>query len=100
MKFRRLITIAALVFGAWLGMASLEQGRVGVAPAAAAQGCGPGFHRGPYGYCRPNAYGRYYGVPRYYYRGGYYGRPYYGYRRPYYGRPYYGYRGGYYRRRY
>ena len=24
-------------------------------PAAeAAQGCGPGFHRGPYGHCRPN----------------------------------------------
>jgi hypothetical protein len=25
-----------------------------VAPADAAQGCGPGFHRGPYGHCRPN----------------------------------------------
>ena len=25
-----------------------------VAPANAAQGCGAGFHRGPYGHCRPN----------------------------------------------
>lgn len=25
-----------------------------VAPADAAQGCGPGGHRGPYGHCRPN----------------------------------------------
>jgi hypothetical protein len=25
-----------------------------VAPADAAQGCGRGFHRGPYGHCRPN----------------------------------------------
>jgi hypothetical protein len=23
-------------------------------PAMAAQGCGPGGHRGPYGHCRPN----------------------------------------------
>ncbi|MBV9747782.1 MAG: hypothetical protein JO157_03100 [Acetobacteraceae bacterium] len=28
------------------------------APANAAQGCGPGGHRGPYGHCRPNGYGR------------------------------------------
>ncbi|HEX4736822.1 MAG TPA: hypothetical protein VH331_04585 [Allosphingosinicella sp.] len=27
---------------------------VASAPADAAQGCGPGFHRGPYGHCRPN----------------------------------------------
>jgi hypothetical protein len=25
-----------------------------IAPAEARQGCGPGFHRGPYGACRPN----------------------------------------------
>lgn len=25
-----------------------------VAPAEARQGCGGGFHRGPYGHCRPN----------------------------------------------
>ena len=32
-------------------------------PADAAQGCGPGFHRGPYGRCFPNGrgYGRGYG---------------------------------------
>lgn len=27
---------------------------VSVAPAHAAQGCGPGGHRGYYGHCRPN----------------------------------------------
>ena len=26
----------------------------GVTAANAAQGCGPGFHRGAYGHCRPN----------------------------------------------
>jgi hypothetical protein len=26
----------------------------GFGAAEAAQGCGPGFHRGPYGGCRPN----------------------------------------------
>src|SRR3954470_23257389 len=26
----------------------------GLGAAEAAQGCGPGFHRGPYGGCRPN----------------------------------------------
>ena len=25
-----------------------------VTPADARDGCGPGFHRGPYGHCRPN----------------------------------------------
>ena len=25
-----------------------------LAPAEAAQGCRPGFHRGPYGHCRPD----------------------------------------------
>jgi hypothetical protein len=29
-----------------------------VSPADARQGCGPGFHRGPYGHCRPNRDGR------------------------------------------
>lgn len=46
-----------------------------------AGGCGPGWHRGPYGGCRP---------------GGYYGRPVYR-RGPVYGRPMYG-RGYGYRR--
>jgi hypothetical protein len=36
---------------------------LGAASAAeAAQGCGIGFHRGPYGYCRPNG-GRVVAVP-------------------------------------
>ncbi len=36
-------------------IASLLGGTLLAASAAqAAQGCGPGFHRGPWGYCRPN----------------------------------------------
>ncbi|KAB1072521.1 GCG_CRPN prefix-to-repeats domain-containing protein [Methylobacterium planeticum] len=86
------LAFAALAFGAWLGMGSLEKGRIGVETAAAAGGCGPGFHRGPYGGCRPNVYGGYYGAPGYY-RGGVYGYRrggVYGYR----GGGAYGYRGG------
>jgi len=37
--------IGIVAVAAVLGMAS---------SAEAAQGCGIGFHRGPYGYCRPN----------------------------------------------
>ncbi len=69
--------IAALLLGSLLGF--------GAAPAQAAQGCGPGFHRTAYGYCRPN-YGGYYGAPGYY-RGGYAYRGAYG-RRVYGGRAY------------
>ncbi|MDV2983830.1 UNVERIFIED_CONTAM: hypothetical protein Q9R58_05890 [Methylobacteriaceae bacterium AG10] len=71
---------------AWLAFGSVERGIVGVSPAQAAGGCGVGFHRGPYGACRPNAYGGYYGRPGYYggygYRGGavYGGRAVYGHR--------------------
>ncbi|MDP4004564.1 hypothetical protein Q8W67_13965 [Methylobacterium sp. NEAU K] len=36
--------------------------------AQARDGCGPGFHRGFYGYCRPN-----FGPPRLVYRPGFYG---------------------------
>ncbi|WP_418291968.1 GCG_CRPN prefix-to-repeats domain-containing protein [Methylobacterium durans] len=99
MKPLRLTMLAALVFGALLGMGRIETGGVGVGTAEAAGGCGPGFHRGPYGACRPNYYGGYYG-PRYGYgyRGGVvYGRGAYGYRGGYYGRRVYGgrgYRGG------
>jgi hypothetical protein len=51
-----------------------------------AGGCGIGFHRGPYGGCRPNGYGYgVVGVPAYGYGGYGYGYP--GYR--------YGYHGGY-----
>jgi hypothetical protein len=58
---------------------------LGAEPARAAQGCGPGFHRNVYGYCRPN-YGGAYGGPVY--RGGAYGyRGVYG-RRVYGGRVY------------
>ncbi|MFE1598319.1 GCG_CRPN prefix-to-repeats domain-containing protein [Methylobacterium sp. ID0610] len=82
----RLMLLAALTLGAWLGTGSLDQGRLGVATAQAAGGCGIGFHRGPYGGCRPNVYGGYYGAPGYYgYRGGGYG---------YRGGGVYGYRGG------
>jgi hypothetical protein len=42
MKSILLVTLAA---GAMLAATS---------PADAAQGCGPGGHRGPYGHCRPN----------------------------------------------
>ena len=35
---------------------ALAVGTIGfAAPAVARQGCGGGFHRGPYGHCRPNA---------------------------------------------
>lgn len=69
-----------------VGLAALAFGGLAAAPASAApagpglggllapeapvtqvaQGCGPGFARGPYGRCRP-MYGRpYYGAPRVY----------------------------------
>ncbi|GEP02909.1 hypothetical protein MOX02_09470 [Methylobacterium oxalidis] len=85
--------IAALVLGALLGMGRLEKGGIGVGTAEAAGGCGIGFHRGPYGGCRPNYYGGYYGPGYYGFRGG----GVYGYRGGYYGRRVYGgrvYRGG------
>lgn len=41
----RKILLAMLAAGAAL---------TAVAPAGARQGCGPGAHRGPGGYCRPN----------------------------------------------
>jgi hypothetical protein len=40
-----------------LGVAS-ALAMIASTPAAARQGCGPGFHRGPNGMCRPNR-GRY-----------------------------------------
>jgi hypothetical protein len=39
-----------LVFAAIAASTAL----VAAHPAEAAQGCGPGGHRGPYGHCRPN----------------------------------------------
>ena len=53
----KLVLMAALAGGAMIA---------GTAPADAAQGCGPGFHRGPYGRCFPNrgpGYGPGYGGP-------------------------------------
>jgi hypothetical protein len=39
----------------YLFAAVLVAGAVaGLGAASAAQGCGPGYHRGPYGGCRPN----------------------------------------------
>ena len=77
----RRILIATLSAGALLTMAAVAQAMPfgKGAPSTdsgitlVAGGCGPGFHRGPYGGCRPNGYG-----PRF-------GRPFYG--RPSYGRP-------------
>lgn len=66
----RLMTLFAVTFVALLGIGPLKQGRIGIGRAEAAGGCGLGFHRGPYGGCRPNGYGGYYGRPGYGYRGG------------------------------
>lgn len=89
MNLLKRMAIGSFVLAAWLGLGSIERGVVGIAPAEAAGGCGVGFHRGPYGGCRPNYYGGY--------RGGvvYGGRAVYG-RRVYGGRVYRGggFRGG------
>ncbi|WP_206245128.1 GCG_CRPN prefix-to-repeats domain-containing protein [Novosphingobium terrae] len=42
---KKTILLAALAVSAALSS---------ITPAQAAGGCGPGFHRGPYGACRPN----------------------------------------------
>ncbi|MBI5264581.1 MAG: hypothetical protein HY852_22535 [Bradyrhizobium sp.] len=50
-----------------LAMAMVASTVVGFSAAAnAAGGCGPGWHRGPYGACRPNA--AVYVAPRVYHR--------------------------------
>ena len=41
----RKIILALVAAGTALGVAP---------PALAREGCGPGFHRGPYGHCQPN----------------------------------------------
>ncbi|GLS43779.1 GCG_CRPN prefix-to-repeats domain-containing protein [Methylobacterium brachythecii] len=91
----RQLALAVFFLVAWLGTGRLDEGRVGIGTAEAAGGCGIGFHRGPYGGCRPNVYG----APGYY-RGGvvYGGRAVYGFRGGYYGRRVYGGRGVYGRR--
>ncbi|WP_455976482.1 GCG_CRPN prefix-to-repeats domain-containing protein [Methylorubrum populi] len=62
MRALRLMALVSLTFAALLGMNSAEPGRIGVGRAEAAGGCGPGFHRGPYGGCRPHVYGGSYGA--------------------------------------
>ena len=76
------IIAAALVAGIAIG---------GATSANAADGCGPGGHRGPYGHCRPNG-GRFVGGPpvlvvgNYYHGRGYWdGRRYYHYRERFHG---------------
>lgn len=83
MKATRTISLAALTLAAMLGLPPIGSGGLGIAAAQAAGGCGPGFHRGPYGACRPNVSG----APGYY---GPRGGGVYGYR----GGARYGYRGG------
>ncbi|APT33552.1 hypothetical protein MCBMB27_04261 [Methylobacterium phyllosphaerae] len=83
MKATRTISLAALTLAAMLGLPPIGSGGLGIAAAQAAGGCGPGFHRGPYGACRLNVSG----APGYY---GPRGGGVYGYR----GGARYGYRGG------
>lgn len=92
----RKLLIATLSSGMMLGTIAVAQAMPfsNVSSASApeitlvAGGCGPGFHRGPYGGCRPNGYAPYYGRPVYrapvyrpVYRGPVYRGP---YRGPYY----------------
>jgi len=84
------IVMAGTILGAILGLGPIERGMIGTATVSAAQGCGPGFHRGVSGFCRPNAYavpGTYRPYGAYGYRGGYAYRGAYG-RRVYGGRAY------------
>jgi len=75
-----------------LGAAVLALGTLAAtgSSAEALDGCGPGFHRDFYGFCRPNLYGpRFYGPV--YYRPAFYGplwrRP-WGWHRAFFHRPY------------
>ena len=72
----RYAAIAALVLGLAAGTAGGAEAR---------DGCGPGFHRGFYGYCRPNLGYRPYAFRPYGYRVGFYGPRWHrwGWRRPY-----------------
>ena len=76
----------ALVFGAALGLATLVGAAqaMPVGPVAAgddaaltlvAGGCGPGFHRGPWGGCRPNFGPRRFYGPRPFYGPGRFAGP-------------------------
>lgn len=77
----KLVGAAVLALGTLVGTGSA---------AEALDGCGAGFHRDFYGFCRPNLYGpRYYGPV--YYRPAFYGplwhRP-WGWHRAFFHRPY------------
>ncbi len=94
--------IAAAIGLSGLAIAPVQAMPIAPLPASApavtlvAGGCGIGFHRGPYGGCRPNGYyggGAVVGVPAYGYHGGYAYRRGYGVHGYHYG--YHGYRGGY-----
>jgi hypothetical protein len=37
-----------------IGAAIVAMAALPATPASAREGCGPGFHRGSYGHCRPN----------------------------------------------
>jgi hypothetical protein len=67
-----------------LGLASVIA-LAAASPAGAMQGCGRGYHRGPYGHCRPNVglagpqvfvVGRFYPGRGYWYNGRWYHRRY------------------------
>ena len=57
---RQIVTTAAAVLavlGSGVAVQAMPLGRVGgpaLTPTLIAEGCGPGFHRGPEGRCRPN----------------------------------------------
>lgn len=57
---RTSITLAGAVLGSFLSVSAWAFPTAPVAPNAssdlilAAEGCGPGFHRGPHGHCRPD----------------------------------------------
>lgn len=81
----RLTGAALLALGTLAGTATVAEAR---------DGCGPGFHRGYYGYCRPNLYG-----PRWGWRPAYGPRWHYGWHRPHWGGWHHaGWRGGWHHR--
>lgn len=89
----RLAGAALLALGTLAGTATVAEAR---------DGCGPGFHRGYYGYCRPNLYGPRWGWrpaygPRW--RPAYGPRWHYGWHRPHWGGWHHaGWRGGWHHR--
>lgn len=58
-------TALAMPFAMPVAAAGLAAPLLLAAPAEARDGCGLGFHRGFYGFCRPNLGPVFYGYPRY-----------------------------------